>query len=132
MQLHRLIIPIVLSTPLSLGFAFAHAQTTAESKTTTTTTSTVITSEVPAPKEVVVEPAGYVSCTTSIAGWQGKVWHPDYKVCRYEAKSAAIKGETWVAGHWQCSEYTTTGSQTKCTNWDWAEGHWVTTIAEVP
>lgn len=129
MQLHRLIIPIVMATPLSLGLAYAHAQTTAGSKTTTTTT--VITSEVPAPKDVVAEPAGYVSCTTTAAGWQGEVWHPEFKVCRYKTKSATIKGEAWVAGHWQCSEYTTTGSQTECTNWDWAEGHWVATVTTV-
>lgn len=129
MQFQRLILPFFLSTPLSLGLACAHAQTAGES--TTTTTTTVITTEVPPPKEAVVEPAGYVSCTTTIAGWQGEVWHPDYKICRYETQSETVKGEAWVAAHWQCTQYTVKDSVTECTNWDWAQGRWVATIAEV-
>ena len=58
-------------------------------------------------------------------------WHPEHKVCRYDtAKSTTAQGEAWVAGHWQCTQYTVVAEQSECTNWDWAAGHWVTTFAE--
>ena len=129
MQFYRLVMPIVLAGPLSLGFAIAHAQ--APAKSTTTTTTTVITTAVPAPKETVAEPEGYLSCTTVAAGWQDKTWPPEYKVCRYDTKSTAVQGEAWVAGHWECSQYTMVADQSECTNWDWAAGHWVKTFAEI-
>jgi hypothetical protein len=129
MQLYRLIVPVLLSAPLSLGLACAHAQTT--EKSTTTTTTTVITTAVPAPKEAVVEPEGYVSCTTVPAGWKGNVWYNDYKVCRYDTQTPSVQGEAWVGAHWQCSEYTSDVGQAECTNWEWADGRWVTTYAEV-
>lgn len=129
MQFHRLVMPVVLAGSLSLGFAGAHAQVPAES--TTTTTTTVITTAVPAPKESVAEPEGYLSCTTVAAGWRDKTWHPEYKVCRYDTKSTTVQGEAWVAGHWECSQYTVVADQSECTNWDWAAGHWVKTFAEI-
>ena len=127
MLLHRLFMPIALSGPLLLGIAVAQAQETGE---TTTTTTTVITTAVPAPQEVVPEPAGYVSCTTVSAGWQNKTWHPEYKVCRYDATQPTAQGEAWVSGHWQCSQYTATADTNECTNWDWAAGQWVKTFAQ--
>lgn len=129
MHLNRFVIPIVLLGPLAFGFASAHAQV--PGKSTTTTTTTVITTAVPAPKETVAEPEGYVSCTTIAAGWRDKTWHDAYKVCRYDAKSTTVQGEAWVAGHWECSEYTVDGDQSECSAWDWTAGRWVTTFAEV-
>ncbi len=129
MQLHRLFTPIVLLAPLTLGLTSAYAEVPA--KSTTTTTTTVITTAVPAPKETVAEPEGYVSCTTVAAGWEGATWHEAYQVCQYDTKSATVQGEAWVAGHWQCSEYTANAAQSECTAWDWKQGHWVATYAEI-
>ena len=129
MRLHYLVMPIVLVAPLSLGLAVANAQTT--SKSTTTTTTTVISTAVPAPKETVPEPAGYVSCTTVSAGWRDKTWVPERKVCRYDTRTATIQGEAYVSGHWECSQYSMMGDKNECTSWDWAAGRWVETYAEV-
>lgn len=129
MQLSRMIMPIVLLAPFTLAFTSAHAQVAEQSKTTTTTT--VITTAVPAPKETVAEPEGYVSCMTVEAGWQDKTWHEAYQVCRYDAQSETVQGEAWVAGHWQCSEYTVDSASSECTAWDWKKGHWVETFTEI-
>lgn len=129
MYLYRLVTPIVLLAPLTLGFTSAHAD--AQAKSTTTTTTTVITTAVPAPKDSIAEPEGYVSCTTVAAGWQEKTWHEEYQVCQYDTKSTAVQGEAWIAGHWQCSQYTVDAAQSECTGWDWKEGHWVATLAEI-
>jgi hypothetical protein len=124
MQLYRIVMPIVLLAPLSLAVVSAHAQVAGKS---TTTTTTVITTAVPAPKEIITEPEGYVSCTTVAAGWDNNIWHDAYQVCRYDTKSATIQGEAWVAGHWQCSEYTMAADQSECTSWEWK----VATLAEI-
>lgn len=129
MEIYRLVMPIVLLAPLSLGFTNAHAQVPA--KSTTTTTTTVITTAVPAPKETVAEPEGYVSCTKVAAGWDETTWHEEYQVCRYDKKSTTVQGEAWIAGHWQCSEYTSEAGESECTSWDWKEGQWVETFAEI-
>lgn len=129
MQLNRIVIPLLLLSPLSMALTSAQAQVAG--KSTTTTTTTVITTAVPAPKETVAEPEGYASCTTVAAGWDDKTWHDEYQVCRYETKSDTVKGEAWIAGHWQCSEYTVDSQQSECTAWDWNAGHWVETFTEV-
>lgn len=129
MKLSHLVVPIALLAPLSLVFSNAYAQD--PGKSTTTTTTTVITTAVPAPKEMVAEPAGYVSCATVAAGWQGKTWHPEYKVCRYDTNNTTVEGEAWVAGHWECSEYTQDANQSECTGWNWSDGRWVKTFAEI-
>lgn len=129
MTIRRLITTVLLAVPLSLGLACAHAQVTG--KSTTTTTTTVITTAVPAPKESVAEPEGYVSCTSVPAAWKENVWHPEYKVCRYDKSNAAVEGEAWVAGHWECSQHTVSASGGECTHWDWKAGRWVTTYAEI-
>jgi hypothetical protein len=129
MRFHHLVMPIVLVGPLSVGVALA--QETSTSKSTTTTTTTVITSAVPAPKEVVVEPKGYISCSTVAAGWHGKTWRSDFKVCKYDTKSPAVEGEAWVAGHWECSQYSMIADKNECTSWDWTAGHWVKTYDEI-
>lgn len=129
MQFNRLYMPMVLLAPLFLCVSNAQAQEAA--KSTTTTTTTVITTAVPAPKETVSEPEGYVSCSTVAAGWMDKTWHEAYQVCKYDTKSATVQGEAWVAGHWQCSQYTVSAKQSECTSWDWSEGHWIKTLAEI-
>lgn len=129
MNFHRLVMPFALLAPLSLGFAGAHAQVPAES--TTTTTTTIITTDAPAPKETVAAPEGYSSCTTVAAGWRNTVWHPEYKVCRYDTKNTTVEGEAWIAGHWECSQYTVGAESSECSNWDWAAGRWVKTYAEI-
>jgi hypothetical protein len=129
MQFNRLVMPIFLLAPLSLGFTSAQAQV--PSKSTTTTTTTVITTAVPAPKESVAEPEGYVRCTTVAAGWEAKTWHDAYQVCQYDTTNTTVQGEGWVAGHWQCSQYTVGADQSECTAWDWSEGHWVKNLAEM-
>ena len=130
MQLHRLVIPVVLLAPLSFVFAGASAQVPAKS-TTTTTTTTVITTAVPEPKDTAPEPEGYISCSTVAAGWQDKIWHPEYKVCQYDTEATAVEGEAWVSGHWECTEYTVGADQSECTGWTWSEGRWVKTFAEL-
>lgn len=127
MKLYTTLAHLTVLVPLSLGLASAQAEMA--EKSTTTTTTTVITTEVPAPQEIVVEPAGYVSCRTVAAGWEGKIWHPEYKVCQYDAETTTVKGEEWVAGHWQCSEYTLESAQSECTGWNWNEGHWLKTYS---
>ena len=88
-------------------------------------TSTVIVTEVPAPKEVVVPPQGYTTCTTVSAGWYEGVWHPEYKTCRYNPEAnPSFGGEAWIAGHWVCNQYKVVNGSGECTNWDWREGHW--------
>lgn len=130
MQLNRFIMPLILLAPLSMAFTSAHAQQVAE-KSTTTTTTTVITTAVPAPKETTVEPTGYASCTKVAAGWDEETWHEEYQVCRYDTKTATVQGEAWIAGHWQCTEYTVGSAESECTSWDWKAGHWVATYAEI-
>jgi hypothetical protein len=80
---------------------------------------------------VVAEPEGYVSCTTISAGWRDKTWHDEYKFCRCDTKRNTAEGDAWVAGHWECSEYTVAADQSECTSWDWTLGRWVTTFAEI-
>lgn len=95
-------------------------------------TSTVIITPVPAPKEITVEPQGYVSCGTIPAGWYGNEWRPEYKVCRYNPNTnTAVEGEAWVAGYWACNKYDVANGQGVCTNWNWVAGHWVKTYQEV-
>lgn len=129
MKIHRFVMPVVILGSLSLGIVSAYAQV--PGKSTTTTTTTVITTAVPAPKEAIAEPEGSVSCTTVAEGWRNTTWHPEYKVCRYDTKNTAVEGEAWVAGHWECSQYTVGAAKSECTNWDWAAGRWVKTYAEL-
>ncbi len=128
MRINHCLVKVALLLPLSMGLASAQAEVSG--KSTTTTTTTIITTAVPAPRETVVEPEGYVSCEIMPAGWQDKTWHPEYKVCRYDTKTTTVKGEEWIAGHWQCSEYTMDSAQSECTGWDWSEGHWAKTFSE--
>lgn len=94
--------------------------------------STVIVTPVPAPKEVIVEPAGPIQCTETPARWYNGVWHTGYKTCRYAPGNPAFQGEAWIAGHWSCTQYNIVNNQATCTNWDWVAGGWVSRYEEVP
>lgn len=42
-----------------------------------------------------------------------------------------VEGEAWVSAHWQCSQYTAASGGSECTNWEWAQGHWMKTHSEL-
>ena len=121
---------IFLSSLLAL-FLCVNAQA-AETTTTTTTTSltpegdvvkeitktTKIITPVPAPKEVVAAPSGYVVCFKVEAEWFNGVWVPTHQVCQYENTG---EGVVWVEGYWACKKATPEGV---CSNWEWRSGRW--------
>ena len=82
----------------------------------------VIVTPVPAPKEVVTTPKGYVTCFTVDAGWYQNEWVPAHRACQYEKVS---EGVVWIDGYWACSKYTVG----ECTNWVWKAGRWVKTFS---
>jgi len=106
------------------------APTAATDTTTTTAVATVtpngnvIVTPVPAPKEVVVTPQGYVNCFTVDAGWNGDLWVPAHRVCQYNNTDPSVQGVAWVEGYWACNTYT----NQQCTNWVWKPGRWVKTL----
>lgn len=93
----------------------SYAQTTS----TVVVERPVIVTTVPAPKETIVTPAGYVSCFTVKAGWYQDVWVADHRVCQY---ANAPDGVVWIEGYWACNKYNNADGQ--CTNWDWKAAHW--------
>jgi len=97
---------IILSIMISMLFIFVSTDTLAQDTHTTTTTTTTsadgtvvekreITTTIPAPKEVLPIPSGYVSCFTVKAGWYQDVWVADRRVCTY---SNAPQGVVWIEG----------------------------------
>lgn len=101
----------------------------ADDATVQVTVPKVIITPVPQPKEVVVEPQGYVSCTTAPAGWYDNEWRPERRVCQYNytpgTANTTIQGTTWIAGYWGCNQYKVgEDGNGVCTNWDWRPGHW--------
>ena len=122
---------------LLAGLLLASSNLYAAEEVTTTTTSSdpvtgtttvvekkTITTAVPSPKVVVVEPSNYVNCFTVNAGWNNNNWADTHKVCQY-ANSA--EGLAWVQGYWQCTDYTATTGE--CKKWDWKDAHWVKSYA---
>lgn len=116
----------------SLLFASSHlyAQENQTTETTTTTTKQTaagpvtvekrtITTTVPAPKETIETPTGFVSCTSMPAGWFNNVWVPARRVCKY---SNSAEGVDWVEGYWSCTQYTLDSGE--CTAWNWVPAHW--------
>jgi hypothetical protein len=108
-------------------------QQAVSSTTTTTTTQTpdgdtvskvvetsrqVVTTPVPAAKEVIAAPAGYDSCFNVEAGWFNNIWIPMHRVCQYQN---ATQGSTWIEGYWGCDQATAEGV---CSNWEWKPGRW--------
>lgn len=83
----------------------------------------MIVTTVPAPKEVIVTPAGYANCFTVKAGWYQDVWVADHNVCQYPNSP---EGVVWVEGYWTCTKYDV--AEGKCTNWDWKSAHWEKTL----
>lgn len=104
--------------------------TTTTSPTTTTTVTPTssgqqvvvrkeIVTTVPSPKEIVEIPAGFTTCDTIEAGWDGDIWVPRHQVCRYSNQPGKM---TWVEGFWACTTYKIDDGT--CTNWEWRPGHW--------
>jgi len=114
-------------------------QAPGQEATTTTTTTTqlpeggtvtkvvetrnTIVTPVPAPKEVIATPQGYVACYDIAAGWFNDTWVPLHRVCQY---SNTTQGVVWIDSYWGCNKATTSGV---CTNWEWRPGHWQKTLA---
>lgn len=92
----------------------------------------VIISTVPAPKEVVVIPTGYVNCFIVPAGWNYKnVWVAEHKVCQYSPNNGGeVQGVAWVESYWACIKYINASDPKKgeCTDWQWQPAHWVKTL----
>ena|GEM_PF-1970498 len=92
---------------------------------------TVIVTTVPAPKETVVIPQGYISCFMVPAGWNYQnIWVAEHKVCQYNPNNGtAAQGVAWVDGYWACTQYKNVQPQQgECTAWQWQAGHWVKTL----
>jgi len=107
----------------------APATTTVTTETTQTPTGQtqvierrVISSPVPAAKEVIATPQGYIDCFTVEGNWFKDVWVATHRVCQYENTG---EGVAWVEGYWACNKATTEGV---CTNWEWRSGHWTKTL----
>ncbi|RDI42699.1 hypothetical protein [Aquicella lusitana] len=105
--------------------------THAEAQTTTPTATTqvvvekpVIVTAVPAPKEVIATPAGYMNCFTVMAGWYKDVWVAEHRVCQY---ADSTSGVAWIEGYWMCNKYDL--GEGKCTNWEWKAPRWEKTLA---
>lgn len=99
-------------------------KTTKTNALTQETTTTIVT-PVPAPQQVVPNPAGYSHCFTVAAGWYKNAWAAEHTVCQYDP-SANTEGVAWIAGHWTCTKYK--ASIGACTKWEWRAGRWVKTF----
>jgi len=110
--------------------AKAQGQDTTSTTTTTTetpeggsvtkvveTTNRAIVTPVPAAKEVIATPEGYVSCFYVQAGWFNNLWVPTHRVCQYNNTG---EGVVWIEGYWGCNK----SKEDVCTNWEWRSGHW--------
>lgn len=121
---------IVLLTGLLSLFACFNA--TAQTEVVQVQNQPVIVTTVPAPKEQIVIPQGYVSCFQVPAGWSANnVWVPERKVCQYIPGTAAVQGAAWVDSYWACTQYKPTPAkptESDCTTWEWRPGHWVKTL----
>ena len=78
----------------------------------------VIVTPVPAPREVMVVPAGYLKCEIVPGRWIYSTWIPEHRVCYAHAKD--LHKVTWVAGYWACTKHTGTG---RCKHWEWHSAH---------
>lgn len=87
----------------------------------------MIVTPIPAAKEVIATPAGYVGCFNVDATWYKGAWIPQHRICQYESapgKTVTYEGVAWVDSYWACTQYTGTA----CTKWEWKPGHWVKTL----
>jgi hypothetical protein len=77
---------------------------------------------VPAPKEVVMIPRGYVNCSVIPAGYDNNgYWVPKHRVCTYANQPGRA---AWIEGYWSCPSYQNNGI---CRQWIWNSGRWVST-----
>lgn len=131
MKRFHLGLSILISALLSFFVCVNVCSAEQVTETTTTTTQTpagntvtkvverrAITTPVPAAKETVATPSGYVSCFTVEGAWFNNIWVPSHRVCQYEN---AAEGNVWIEGYWACDAATAEGV---CTNWVWKSGHW--------
>lgn len=108
----------------------AHAQEIVVPATATTTTSPVvverpvIVTAVPAPKETISTPTGFINCFTVKAGWYQDVWIAEHRVCQYPNTPSGV---AWVEGYWMCDKYSL--EQGQCTNWQWKTARWEKTLS---
>lgn len=119
---------VLIISPLVLAQNGATTTTTTTIIPVTSTTTPVIerhviVTTVPAPKEVITIPAGYVNCFTIKAGWYQDVWIAEHNVCQY---ANSPSGVVWVEGYWSCNTYD--AAEGKCTNWEWKSAHWEKTL----
>lgn len=82
----------------------------------------MVMTNVPAPKEVVMAPSGYVKCVVAPAGYYQGHWIPEHRVCTYKNQPGRA---AWVEGYWSCA--TNHVSSGRCAFWKWNQGHWVKT-----
>ena len=108
---------------ISLTSLFAYTNVLAQDTGTVTTQTVVerpvIVTAVPAPKETISTPLGYMNCFTVKAGWYKDVWVADHSVCQYANNPS---GDVWIEGYWMCNKYDLT--EAKCTNWEWKAARW--------
>lgn len=108
--------PALLMAFLSLA---ACVNNTSHQPNVVTVKRVVIVTPVPAPKEVIVIPAGYVNCTVVPGRWMYSTWIPQHHVCRYAHN---VKKVTWVEGYWACTKYSQMSGQ--CKHWKWHSSEW--------
>lgn len=118
---------------ISLFSVFASVSVQADQTTVINTQGQpVIVTTVPAPKESIATPQGYVNCFTVPAGWNyNNIWVAEHKVCQYTPNNgSATQGVAWVDGYWACIAYKNAADikQGECTDWQWQTGHWVKTL----
>ena len=133
-RLQALFSVLMGSLLLTLALPALAAEGETETTTTTSTTQTangpvtvekkVIVTHVPAAKEVIETPTGFISCTTIDAAWVNDNWVPEHRVCKYDNSP---KGVSWVDGYWSCVQYKADSGD--CTNWKWVAAHWEKTYS---
>lgn len=113
---------ILVTSALFPVIASAEVVTTTSAVPTTTQVVVerpVIVTAVPAPKETLQTPSGYISCFTVKSGWYQDVWVAEHRVCQYPNTAAGV---AWVEGYWACTKYSIDAGQ--CTNWQWKPARW--------
>ena len=116
----KLVAPAILTNLVSLMLiTTAYAENVVE-----------IITPVPAPKETVVVPPGYVGCFNVPSTWLKGVWYPEHRVCQYDsAKSHAVQGDAYVEAHWACTKYSNAAeNKGECVIWKWKTGRWIKTF----
>lgn len=79
----------------------------------------VIITPVPAPREVVVVPAGYIKCRVVPGMWYYNTWIPQHHICTYAGHPERA---LWVEGYWACTKYSHKSG--RCKHWSWRASHY--------